>query len=131
MSIICRSLTNGGNKKRTRKFPAMDLATLDAQLRQAAFDQVNRLIALRSGVLDASELAVGFQFQGERIPLINPQRGIFKPREMAKLLSSTSLVWDRTPTTKSTLPTRSTIRKLPSWPPSASPWSNFAYANAT
>ena len=87
MSIICRSLTNGGNKKRTRKFPAMDLATLDAQLRQAAFDQVNRLIALRSGVLDASELAVGFQFQGERIPLINPQRGIFKPREMAKLLS--------------------------------------------
>lgn len=65
----------------------MDLATLDAQLRQAAFDQVNRLIALRSGVLDASELAVGFQFQGERIPLINPQRGIFKPREMAKLLS--------------------------------------------
>ena len=65
----------------------MDLITLDAPLRQAAFDQVNRLATLRNGVLDASDLAVGFQFDGQRIPLMNRQRGIFKPREMASLLS--------------------------------------------
>jgi putative restriction endonuclease len=65
----------------------MDLATQDAQLRQAAFDQVNRLAALRDGVLDSADLAGGFGFGGERIPLVNPQRGIFKPRRMAGLLS--------------------------------------------
>jgi hypothetical protein len=42
---------------------------------------------LRGGVLDSPDLAVGFDFGGERIPLINPQRGIFKPRQMAGLLS--------------------------------------------
>ena len=60
----------------------MDPATHDAQLRQAAFDQVSRLAALRGGVLDAADLAGGSEFGGERIPLINPQRGIFKPRQM-------------------------------------------------
>jgi putative restriction endonuclease len=38
-------------------------------------------------VLDSADLAGGFEFGGERIPLINPQRGIFKPRRMAGLLS--------------------------------------------
>jgi hypothetical protein len=38
-------------------------------------------------VLDSADLAGGFEFGGERIPLINPQRGIFKPRQMAHLLS--------------------------------------------
>ena len=33
------------------------------------------------------DLGGGFEFGGERIPLINPQRGIFKPRQMAGLLS--------------------------------------------
>jgi putative restriction endonuclease len=65
----------------------MDPATHDVQLRQAAFDQVNRLAALRGGMLDSADLAGGFEFRGERIPLINPQRGIFKPRQMAGLLS--------------------------------------------
>ena len=65
----------------------MDPATHDVQLRQAAFDQVNRFAALRGGILDSADLAGGFDFGGERIPLINPQRGIFKPRQMASLLS--------------------------------------------
>jgi putative restriction endonuclease len=65
----------------------MDPDSHDAQLRQAAFDQVNRLAALRGGVLDSGDLAGGFEFGGERVPLINPQRGIFKPRQMAGLLS--------------------------------------------
>ena len=54
---------------------------------QAAFSHVNRLAALRGGVLDSADLAGGFDFGGERIPLINPQHGIFKPRQMAGLLS--------------------------------------------
>src|SRR6266446_5731587 len=37
-------------------------------------------------MLDSADLADGFEFGGERIPLINPQRGIFKPRQMAHLL---------------------------------------------
>jgi hypothetical protein len=67
--------------------PEMDPATHDAQLRQAAFSHVNRLATLRGGVLDSADLAVGFDFEGDRIPLINPQRGIFKPRQMEHLLS--------------------------------------------
>ena len=59
----------------------------DAQLRQAAFDHVKRLDTLKGGVLDSADLAGGFEFGGERIPLINPRRGIFKPRQMAHLLS--------------------------------------------
>ena len=48
---------------------------------------MNRLAALRDGVLDSADLAGGFDFGGERIPLINPQHGVFKPRQMEHLLS--------------------------------------------
>jgi putative restriction endonuclease len=48
---------------------------------------VNQLTAMRGGILDSADLAAGFEFRGERIPLVNPQRGIFKPRQMAGLLS--------------------------------------------
>jgi putative restriction endonuclease len=65
----------------------MQLAVDGSQLRQAAFDHVNRLAVLGGGVLASADLAAGFEFGGERIPLVNPQRGIFKPRQMAALLS--------------------------------------------
>jgi putative restriction endonuclease len=65
----------------------MDIAARDAQLRQAAFSHVNRLATLRGGVLDSGDLSGGFEFGGDRIPLVNPQRGIFKPRQMEHLLS--------------------------------------------
>jgi putative restriction endonuclease len=65
----------------------MDSATHDFQFRQAAFDHVNRLALLRGGILDSADLGDGFEFAGVRIPLINPQRGIFKPRQMTGLLS--------------------------------------------
>ena len=65
----------------------MDPTTSDAQLRQAAFEHINRLAILNGGVLSSDDLSAGFQFQGERIPLVNPQRGIFKPHQMAELLS--------------------------------------------
>jgi hypothetical protein len=42
---------------------------------------------MRGGLLAYPDLARGFDFDGRRVPLINPQRGIFKPREMAWLLS--------------------------------------------
>ena len=58
----------------------------DEQLRQAAWEHVRRL-SLTHDHLTASELTPGFVFHHERIPLINPQRGIFKPKQMKYLLS--------------------------------------------
>ena len=50
----------------------------DTLMRLAAFEQVRKLGEIHAH-LTASELKPGFVFEGERIPLINPQRGIFKP----------------------------------------------------
>ena len=58
----------------------------DTQMRMAAFEQVRRLGEAHDH-LTANELKPGFVFEGERIPLVNPQRGIFKPRQMRYLLS--------------------------------------------
>jgi putative restriction endonuclease len=48
---------------------------------------VDRLAAIRGGVLDSADLLGGFEFGGDRIPLINPRRGIFRPQQMAHLSS--------------------------------------------
>ena len=58
----------------------------DTALRLAAFVHIKQLIELRDA-LSARDLAAGLQFAGVRIPLINPQRGIFKPTQMKYLLS--------------------------------------------
>ena len=58
----------------------------DFPMRMAAFEHVRRLSELHDH-LTAKELSPGFIFEGERIPLMNPQRGIFKPRQMRYLLS--------------------------------------------
>lgn len=58
----------------------------DQTLRIAAFREVRRLADL-NGDLTSRDLRSGFQFDGQRIPLINPQRGIFKPTQMRYLLS--------------------------------------------
>lgn len=55
-------------------------------MRQAAFEHVRRLTQVRDQ-LTAADLAPGFSFSGERIPLMNPQRGVFKPRQLEFLLS--------------------------------------------
>ena len=65
----------------------MDLNVRDAQIRQAAFDAVSQMASYRDGILEAGDLRDGFVSDGERLPLINPQRGIFKPRQMGWLLS--------------------------------------------
>src|SRR5277367_564359 len=49
----------------------------DTAMRLAAFAHIRRLNELRDG-LTAGDLAQGFQVEGARIPLINPQRGIFQ-----------------------------------------------------
>jgi putative restriction endonuclease len=58
----------------------------DLLLRMAAFEHVRRLGEVHDH-LTATELKPGFVSDGERIPLINPQRGIFKPQQMRFLLS--------------------------------------------
>jgi putative restriction endonuclease len=63
-----------------------DLADTDGAIRSAAFAEVRRLSELH-GTLSPGHLAEGFRFQNVRIPFVNPQRGIFKPRQMRYLLS--------------------------------------------
>ena len=58
----------------------------DTLIRVSAFEHVRRLGEVHDR-LTATELKPGFVFEGERIPLINPQRGIFKPQQMRFLLS--------------------------------------------
>jgi putative restriction endonuclease len=58
----------------------------DLAMRRKAFDHVRSLVAVH-GTLTRHELEPGFLFEGERIPLLNPQRGIFKPKQMRFLLS--------------------------------------------
>lgn len=58
----------------------------DTAIRMSAFDHLRRLSEVHDH-LTAAQLTPGFTFNGERIPLINPQRGIFKPRQMRFLLS--------------------------------------------
>jgi len=58
----------------------------DTLMRMAAFEHVRSLSEVYDH-LTAEELKPGFVFEGERIPLVNPQRGIFKPRQMRYLLS--------------------------------------------
>jgi putative restriction endonuclease len=64
----------------------MDTPSLDTLMRFAAFDHIRRLNEVHDH-LTATELKPGFLFQKERIPLVNPQRGIFKPQQMRFLLS--------------------------------------------
>jgi putative restriction endonuclease len=58
----------------------------DTLIRMAAFEHVRRLGEVHDH-LTANELKPGFTFENQRIPLINPQRGIFKPQQMQFLLS--------------------------------------------
>lgn len=63
----------------------VDPLASDDQIRLAAVGQVRQ--ASSGGVLTSEALGAGFVVNGRRLPLTNPQRGIFKPREMRYLLS--------------------------------------------
>ena len=58
----------------------------DTLMRMTAFTHVLKLSETQDNI-SAEELRRGFIFEGERIPLVNPQRGIFKPKQMQYLLS--------------------------------------------
>ena len=64
----------------------MGVSEHDTAMWLEAFRQIRRLHEIRDQ-LTATDLSAGFMFNGERIPLVNPQRGIFKPRQMEHLLS--------------------------------------------
>ena len=64
----------------------MNSNVADTLMRVAAFTHVLKLTETQNNI-SAEELRRGFTFEGDRIPLVNPQRGIFKPRQMQYLLS--------------------------------------------
>lgn len=64
----------------------MAIEVADAAIRKAALDHIQQLNIARPH-LTSGDLKTGFTFEGRRIPLVNPQRGIFKPRQMRYLLS--------------------------------------------
>lgn len=59
-------------------------------IRIAAFDWLSRQVSIHGDVLPREMLARGFDFDGERIPLLGPQ-GIFKPRLLELPLSITTV----------------------------------------
>ena len=63
-----------------------DSNSLDSRIRAAAFLRIQIMTRERE-TLSSSDIAEGLIFGGKRIPLVNPQRGIFKPSEMRFLLS--------------------------------------------
>lgn len=69
----------------------MDEFKQDEAIRQAAFEHIRRLSETRA-FLSGADLNAGFVFQGERIPLVNRQRGIFKPAQLKYLLSIRTVV---------------------------------------
>ena len=59
---------------------------MEDEIRNAAFATIRRLMATRPH-LTSDDLKTGFQFRGQRVPFINQQQGIFKPKQMQYLLS--------------------------------------------
>ena len=57
----------------------------ESRIRLAAVEHLKRIAS--GGVITGNDLRAGFYVDGARIPLINPQRGIFKPASMQHLLS--------------------------------------------
>jgi putative restriction endonuclease len=57
----------------------------DARARMLIAAQMRRLGG--AGSLSSTDLLAGVEFDGQRIPIVNPQRGIFKPRQLRYLLS--------------------------------------------
>ena len=58
----------------------MSLDDRDRALRIALFAHVQRLRDLGGGVIHATELSRGIQFEGQRQPIWNQQKGIYKPQ---------------------------------------------------
>lgn len=63
----------------------------DTLIRAAAFKKVQDL-QQNHLFLTPDEIRPGFDFNGQRVPLVNPQRGIFKPQRMKFLLSVKTVI---------------------------------------
>ena len=63
----------------------------DTLLRTAAFERVRTLCEIHDH-LTAQQLGEGFIVDGQRYPLVNPRRGIFKPSQMRFLLSINTVI---------------------------------------
>ena len=57
----------------------------DFQIRMAAMARLSQLRSEGGQVVSASQLATGFEFAGERIPLWSSRKGIWKPRQLNEL----------------------------------------------
>ncbi|HEU5209891.1 MAG TPA: HNH endonuclease [Longimicrobiales bacterium] len=57
---------------------------LDAAVRAAAFEFLRTQTALHGEILSRDVLSAGFQFDGQRVPLLGPQ-GIFKPAVLPEM----------------------------------------------
>lgn len=64
---------------------------IDLQVRIAAFNWLSEQVNLHGDILTRDVLLQGFQFQGQRVPLVSPS-GIFKPKILRIPLSITTTV---------------------------------------
>lgn len=56
----------------------------DLRVRLAAFDWLSKRVAMHGDVIPREALAKGFEFEGQRVPLVSPQ-GIFKPKVLPEI----------------------------------------------
>ena len=56
----------------------------DRQIRLRAFDWVKKQVEIYGDVLPRDILATGFEFEGNRVPLVGPS-GIWKPKEITRI----------------------------------------------
>jgi len=61
-----------------------DISELDRKVRLTAFNWLAEQVAIHGDVLPRAVLAQGFEFEGQRVPLVAPQ-GIFKPKLLAQM----------------------------------------------
>jgi putative restriction endonuclease len=64
----------------------------DYQIRLAAMQQLEQFRRQGSGLVRADQLEEGFLFEGERIPLWNARRGIWRPRQLKELEAALTIV---------------------------------------
>jgi len=62
--------------------PPLDL---DLELRLATFAHVDRLAKNAGGLVGSAQLNEGLTFRGERVPIWNQQKGIFRPKILREL----------------------------------------------
>jgi hypothetical protein len=87
----------------------MEDSVRDNRMRMAAFERV-RALCESHGHLTAQQLGEGFYVDGQRYPLINPRRGIFKPAQCDFCCQSTQFSRKRVIACGTTISVRFTVR---------------------